>query len=126
MVFRSGIIGRPDVVGEGLHGGGRQYLRQFRQMGTAGGAGQTLFEFVPEALHQIQAHQLILVGGRDGIAMTGIRHGIGRGFGIDDGELAIYGQAEMKVMQRRPGSAWARSQHGVDLFDIGDVRVKIP
>ncbi|GJI88824.1 hypothetical protein RugamoR1_19870 [Rugamonas sp. R1(2021)] len=58
--------------------------------------------------------------------MAGIRNGIGCGFGIDDGQLQIDGQTQVQVMQGGAASAWARGQHGVVHFDIGDMGVKIP
>ena len=54
------------------------------------------------------------------------RNGIGRGFGVDNGQFAVDGDAQAEVMKVGSAGACAGSKRHVFYLDVRDASVEIP
>ena len=119
------IAGRQHVTCECLYRRSRQHTAQFGQMRASLNTAEPFAQVVAEALYEIQADEFF-VHRRVRVAITGIRHGIGHGFGIDDIQSGIYGDSEPEIMDRLIGCALAGGELDDARFYIGNVGINIP
>ena len=108
IIFVLAIAGRQYVTSKSLNRCGGQYRRQLGQVGAPGDTGQTLFDCLPKSFEQIETDEL-LVGGADGVAITGIRHGIGHRHGVNDLQRRVNGDAQPEIVNRLARGAGAGS-----------------
>jgi hypothetical protein len=110
---------------EGLHGGGRQHLREFGQVRAAVHAAQPSLHVAAEVLQQVQADQLAVVGS-DRVTVARIRNPERFRHCIDDVGLGVDCHAQDHVVHRVAGGSHTGGKREVARLGIGELRLEIP
>lgn len=102
-----------------------QNCGKFGEMGTAFDIGKTLPDAIAKTLEEVQADQLLVVGG-DGVAKVRVWNRVGNGFRIDDIQADIDGDAKPEIQPRLTGRPNPGSKRGMTSLYICYMRIDIP
>ena len=110
--------------GEGLQRGSRQEGDQLGQVAAAAHAAERVEELLAEAVHQVAADELRVPVG-DPVAGARIRHPVGAGDELADGERQVDGHPRPHVVHRFAGRAGAGQQHVVVVLGVDEPRLDV-
>src|SRR5437867_5858179 len=113
------------LAGEGLDRRGRHASEHLREMRASLGAAQNFPDFLSKILGQAQADQLA-IGRRDLLAAARVRQSVHGCRRIQDGEIAVDGEAQPHLVDRLARAPHAGLQVVIVVLDVAETRLDVP